>query len=142
MIERPTFPMVRLRESYDAEQVDRTVDMVLEDLALPQPRIARGDIEGLRFTPVRRGGYDMTAVDDWLDEVVAELDRRTGETPPAPDTSATSAPHTPVSPQAARPDVIVDLDAPRPRQDTELVGLLVKIAVVAVVVALLYVSFA
>ena len=136
-LERPTFPMVRLRESYDAEQVDRTVDMVLENLALPQPRIGRGDIEGLRFTPVRRGGYDMTAVDDWLDEVVAELDRRTGAQPEpgAPTTAATPA-------GSVSPSVIEDVDAPRPERDSELVRLLAQIAVVLVVVALLYVSFA
>lgn len=136
-LDRPTFPMVRLRESYDTEQVDLAVEMVLENLALPQPRIGRGDIAGLRFTPVRRGGYDMTAVDDWLDEVVAELDRRTGVHPPP------EAPTTPAAPAAsASPSVIVDLDSPRPEQDSELVRLLVQIAVVAVVVALLYVSFA
>ena len=133
--DRPTFPMVRLRESYATEQVDLAVEMVLENLALPQPRIGRGDIEGLRFTPVRRGGYDMTAVDDWLDEVVAELDHRAGVQP--------GAPSTPVAPAASeRPSVIVDLDKPRPEQDSDLVRLLVQIAVVAVVVALLYVSFA
>ena len=138
MIERPTFPMVRLRESYEVEQVDLAVETVLENLALPQPRIDRGDIEGLRFTPVRRGGYAMTAVDDWLDEVVAELDRRTGVPPeaaPAPTTSAAPA-------ASASPGVIVDLDAPRPERDSELVRHLVQVAVVAVIVALLYVSFA
>lgn len=135
--DRPTFPMVRLRESYATEQVDLAVEMVLENLALPQPRIGRADIEGLRFTPVRRGGYDMTAVDDWLDEVVAELDRRTGVQP------QTEAPTAPAAPAASvSPSVIVDLDKPRPEQDSDLVRLLVQIAVVAVVVALLYVSFA
>ena len=137
-LERPTFPMVRLRESYEVEQVDLAVEMVLENLALPQPRIDRGDIEGLRFTPVRRGGYDMTAVDDWLDEVVAELDRRTGVQPqPAVPATAAEAPAASVS-----PSVIVDLDAPRPERDSQRVRLLVQLAVLVVVVALLYVSFA
>ena len=135
--DRPTFPMVRLRESYATEQVDLAVEMVLENLALPQPRIGRADIEGLRFTPVRRGGYDMTAVDDWLDEVVAELDRRTGAQP-RPAVHATAA-----APAAsASPSVIVDLDAARPERDSQRVRLLVQLAVLVVVVALLYVSFA
>jgi DivIVA domain-containing protein len=136
-LDRPTFPMVRLRESYEVEQVDLAVEMVLENLALPQPRIDRGDIEGLRFTPVRRGGYDMTAVDDWLDDVVAELDRRTGEQPQPAVTPTSAAPAASVS-----PSVIVDLDTPRPERDSERVRLLVQLAVVVVVVALLYVSFA
>jgi DivIVA domain-containing protein len=136
-LERPTFPMIRLRESYEVEQVDLAVEMVLENLALPRPRIDRGDIEGLRFTPVRRGGYDMTAVDDWLDDAVAELDRRTGAQP-RPAVPATAA-----APAAsASPSVIVDLDSPRPERDSQRVRLLVQLAVLVVVVALLYVSFA
>ena len=82
-LERPTFPMVRFTEGYDTEQVDLAVDMVRENLALPRPRIDRSEIEGLRFAPVRmRPGYSMDAVDDWLDQVVAELGRR-GRAEPA-----------------------------------------------------------
>ena len=81
-LERPTFPTVRLTEGYDTEDVDRAVDLALENLALAQPRIGRGDIEALRFAPVRmRPGYTMSAVDDWFDEVAAELASLTSEQP-------------------------------------------------------------
>ena len=135
-IERPSFPRQRLSESYDTEQVDLAVEMVLENLALPEPRIDRSDIEGLRFAPVWRGGYSMTAVDDWLDEVVAELDRRHGVLPEA----AAAAPSTPAP--GAAPNVGVDLAAPGPDVDSDLVRLLARIAVVVVVAVLLYVTFA
>ena len=135
-IDRPTFPLQRFVESYDAEQVDRAVEMVRDNIALPQPRIDRRDIEALRFTPVRRSGYSMTAVDDWLDEVAAELDRRAGVRPAAP----ASAPATSVSP--ATPGVVVDLDARDAAEDSEMVRLLVKVAVVVVLAVLFYVTFA
>ena len=136
-VERPTFPVVRWREGYDTEEVDRAVEMVMTDLSLPEPRIARRDIETLRFTPVRRvAGYDMTAVDDWLDEVVAELDRRGGVRPPEPEPTPEPTPH-----PVAAPSVITDLGSPV-QQDSERVRLLVTVALVVVVAVLLYVTFA
>lgn len=135
-IERPTFPTLRLREAYDAEQVDLAVEMVLENLALPEPRIGRGDLEMLRFTPVRRGGYDMTAVDDWLDEAMAELDRRTG-VQPEPEPAPERSPEAPVASSA-----IVDLAAHGTDEDAAWARPLVMVLVVVVVAVLLYVSFA
>ncbi|MBS2936558.1 DivIVA domain-containing protein [Nocardioides sp. J2M5] len=82
-VSRPTFPVARLRQAYDVEQVDLAVDHILENLALPRPRIDAGDITAMRFTP-GRGGYDMAAVDDWLDEVVAELRARGAGGAPGP----------------------------------------------------------
>ncbi|HSU03032.1 MAG TPA: hypothetical protein VLK03_10820 [Nocardioides sp.] len=102
-LQRPTFPTVRLAEGYDTDDVDRAVDMALDNLALAQPRIGRGDIEALRFSPVRmRPGYTMSAVDDWFDEVAVELDRRSGA--PAPARPAPSQPvPTPYAPTATEP---------------------------------------
>ena len=81
-LDRPTFQMVRHREGYDTEQVDLAVEMVLENLSLPQPRIYRSDIEGLRFMPVRmRAAYEMSSVDVWFDDAADELDLRHGATP-------------------------------------------------------------
>ena len=81
-LERPTFPVVRLREGYDIGEVDLAVAKALENLALPQPRIDRGDIEALRFAPVRlRPGYEMSPVDDWFDQVAAELAPCSGAQP-------------------------------------------------------------
>lgn len=133
-VERPAFPLLRFREAYDAEQVDLAVEMAVENLSLPHPRIGRGDIEALRFAPVRRGGYDMTAVDDWFDEVAAELDRRAGVQP-----EATGPGSVPVPTEA--PSGVVDLGAGED-EDNELVRLLVKVAVVVVLALLFYLTFA
>ncbi|KRE97398.1 hypothetical protein ASG76_01350 [Nocardioides sp. Soil774] len=137
-VERPTFPVVRWREAYDAEQVDLAVEMVMENLSLPEPRIGRHDLESLRFTPVRRGGYDMTAVDDWLDEVVAELDRRGGVRPEA----AESTPGREPTSATVAPGVITDLDATAPERDSERVRVVVMVALVVVLAVLFYVTFA
>lgn len=131
-LDRPTFPTVRFAEGYDPEQVDLAVDMVRENLALAQPRIDRSEIERLRFAPVRmRPGYGMAAVDDWLDEVVAELDRRGGEQ------TAAAAPSTEPAPA---------YDTTRPGAVTEVQGgstrLLVLFAIAVVVAVALYASFA
>ncbi len=102
-LQRPTFPTVRLTEGYDTDDVDRAVDMALDNLALAQPRIGRGDIEALRFAPVRmRPGYTMSAVDDWFDEVAAELDRRSSAPAPARPASSQPVP-TPYAPTATEP---------------------------------------
>ena len=132
-LERPTFPTARFVESYDIEEVDLAVAMVLENLALPRPRIDRGDIERLRFTPVRlRPGYPMGAVDDWLDEVLVELGRRDGEQPVATTEPALAEP-SPSLPTHS--EAVVEVDSASTRW-------LVMLAVVVVFAVLLYVSFA
>lgn len=91
-IDRPAFPMVRFVEGYDTAEVDLAVAMVIENLHLPEPRIHRRDLTGMRFTPTRlRPGYDMGAVDQWLDEVVGELARR-GMEEGRPGTTVPEAP--------------------------------------------------
>ena len=133
-LDRPTFPTVRLTEGYDTEQVDLAVAMVLENLALPEPRIGRSDIEGIRFSPVRmRPGYTMSAVDDWLDEVVAELDRRHGVPPSArPEPSAPTAAPQPASYAPTAIEPVQD------RPDWTLA--LILITITLVVTVLLYTS--
>lgn len=132
-LERPTFPTARFVEAYDVEEVDLAVEMVLENLALARPRIDRGDIERLRFTPVRmRPGYTMGAVDEWLDEVLVELDRRGGE-----QRVATTEP-TDREPSASSPthsEAVVEVESASTRW-------LVMLAVVVVFAVMLYVSFA
>ncbi|SFA81333.1 DivIVA domain-containing protein [Nocardioides alpinus] len=103
-LDRPSFPTVRLTEGYDIEEVDRAVERVRVGLASPSPTIGRSEIEGLRFTPVRlRPGYEMAAVDDWLDEVVAELARRRGEPAVAPQQRLTPMPAAAAEPSVAEP---------------------------------------
>ena len=142
-IDRPTFPMVRFVEGYDTAEVDLAVAMVMENLHLPEPRIHRRDLTGMRFTPTRlRPGYDMGAVDRWLDEVVGELERRgrekgrpTGTTvPQAPPvtapalSTASSAAYVPPTQSQA----IVEVRGGSSRWVLVL-GLLVVLAVVAYV---------
>ncbi|WP_374458110.1 DivIVA domain-containing protein [Nocardioides sp.] len=134
-LERPTFSTTSMREGYDTEEVDRAVDLVLDNLALPELRFGADQITSLRFTPVRlQQGYDMGEVDSWLDLAAAETARRsTGGVDPEQQ-PATTAPD-------EAPDVIVDLDARAPETVGERVQLLARIAVLAVSVVLLYLFF-
>ena len=76
-LERPAFSTTSLREGYDTDEVDRAVDLILDNLALPEPRFGADQITVLRFTPVRlQQGYDMDEVDSWLDLAAAETERR------------------------------------------------------------------
>ncbi len=124
-LDRPTFPTVRLTEGYDVEEVDRAV-------ALAQPRIDRSQVEGLRFAPVRmRRGYAMGAVDAWLDEVVAELDRRRGV--PAVVPAVTPQPGPEPRPAAADP-------SPRSQTASDIARAALIIVVVVGAAVWLYVS--
>ena len=90
-LDRPTFPPTRFREGYDRAEVDVAVNLILENLWLPEPRLDPEAITELSFTPVRaERGYDMGTVDAWLDEAAAELQRRT--TPGAVVADAEPAP--------------------------------------------------
>lgn len=76
-LERPTFSTTAMREGYDTDEVDRAVDLIFDNLALPLPRFGADQITSLRFTPVRlQQGYDMGEVDSWLDLAAAETERR------------------------------------------------------------------
>lgn len=137
-VERPTFPMVRFVEGYDTSEVDLAVAMVLENLALPTPRIGPRDVTRLRFTPTRlRDGYEMAAVDSWLDEVLAELERRgDGTTPedtaadlgtmPAGDADPAGTAYAPATSTA-----ITEVRSGGPAVTLVVLGIVVAIAVVA-----------
>ena len=136
-IDRPTFATTLMRRGYDMQQVDLAVEMILENLSLPRPRIGPGDLVDLHFTTVSyRLGYDMEQVDDWLDDVSAELAQRTGE--PVPDDApaappdALSAAATTAYPPATRSDAIVEVTSSSPRVLLVL-GTLVVLAVLAYV---------
>ena len=97
-LERPTFSTTSIREGYDTDEVDRAVDLILHNLALPEPRFGADQITVLRFTPVRlQQGYDMGEVDSWLDLAAAETERRNAgavepEQPSAPVATEAEAP--------------------------------------------------
>jgi DivIVA domain-containing protein len=97
-LDRPTFSTTSIREGYDTGEVDRAVDLILDNLALPEPRFGADQITVLRFTPVRlQQGYDMGEVDTWLDVAATETERRsTGGL-------GSEQQPTPVRPQAAAP---------------------------------------
>lgn len=111
MIDRPRFSATRVREGYDIDDVDATVDRVMTSLEGDSTTgITPAEIEQLRFTPVRwEAGYDMGEVDAWLDEVVAELERRrsgaartTTPSPPMAEPAPTAGPAAPSSPAAVQ----------------------------------------
>ncbi|MCP3423189.1 DivIVA domain-containing protein [Nocardioides pinisoli] len=139
--ERPTFSTTSIREGYDTGEVDRAVEMVLDDLALPEPRLGADQITALRFTPVRlQQGYDMGEVDSWLDLAAAETERRrVGGVEPgqqsAPATTEAAAPApAPTSYAPATSTAITEVKAGGP-------GLyLLVLAVVVVVGFLAYVA--
>ena len=95
-LERPTFSTTSIREGYDTGEVDRAVDLILDNLALPEPRFGADQITVLRFTPVRlQQGYDMGEVDTWLDLAATETERRSAgglEPEPAPLPTQAAAP--------------------------------------------------
>jgi DivIVA domain-containing protein len=96
--DRPTFSTTSLREGYDTDEVDRAVELILDNLALPEPRFGADQITVLRFTPVRlQQGYDMGEVDSWLDLAAAATERRRAggvepEQQSAPATTEAAAP--------------------------------------------------
>ena len=62
-LERPAFSSTSLREGYDTDEVDRAVDLILDNLALPELRFGADQITVLRFTPVRlQQGYDLSLI--------------------------------------------------------------------------------
>lgn len=129
-IERPSFATTLMRVGYDTADVDEAVDRVMAALALPEPGITVPEIEALAFAPVSyRRGYDMEQVDDWLDDVVDELRQRAGGT--ALPSAAAPAPAAYEPP----PGAIVPVESDSTR-------LLVVLVTIAVLAALLYVSFA
>ncbi|MDT0183523.1 DivIVA domain-containing protein [Microbacterium sp. ARD31] len=80
MLERPSFSTTSMREGYDTDEVDRAVDLIFDNLALPEPRFGADQITSLRFTPVRlQQGYDMGEVDSWLDLAAAETESRSAD---------------------------------------------------------------
>jgi DivIVA domain-containing protein len=130
-IERPSFATTLVRTGYDTAEVDAAVDRVMAALAQPAPGISAGEVEALKFSPVSyRRDYDMENVDDWFDDVIDELRLRTG----GAALPAAAAPATPAY-EPAQPGAVVPVES----EWTRLVVVLVTVAVLA---ALLYVSFA
>jgi DivIVA domain-containing protein len=68
-METPKFSRTKLREGYDAVEVDAFVQRALWGLgSRDATAIKADDVRNVRFTPVRlREGYDMGEVDAWLD---------------------------------------------------------------------------
>ncbi|RYB95860.1 DivIVA domain-containing protein [Nocardioides oleivorans] len=73
-------------------EVDQAIDLIFDNLELPEQRFGAEHIMDLRFTPVRlRQGYDIGEVDSWLDLAAAETARRESggaapeQAPPAPE---------------------------------------------------------
>ncbi|WP_158602793.1 DivIVA domain-containing protein [Jiangella rhizosphaerae] len=74
------FPVVRLAEGYDIDEVDAFVDRIRDTLGTT---LTDDEVRNVQFTTVRlRAGYDMRAVDEYLDDVVARLS--VAPKPPAP----------------------------------------------------------
>ena len=117
-LERPAFSTTSIREGYDTDEVDRAVDLILHNLALPEPRFGADQITVLRFTPVRlQQGYDMGEVDSWLDLAAAETERRSAgggepEQQPAPVATEGVAPApAPTSYEPTRSSAITQVEA-------------------------------
>jgi DivIVA domain-containing protein len=131
-LDRPTFVTTRLRTGYDVEQVDLAVAMILENLALPTPRIGPADLTDLQFSTVSyRLGYDIEQVEDWLDDVRDELARRSGTTAPTSPEAAVTPPTPAPSAYApvTRSEAIVEVESSSSRWLIG-VGLLVVLTVV------------
>ncbi len=73
------FPTVVGRESYRCDEVDGFVAALTDALQHDPPAMAPYEVDDARFHPVRwRRGYDMAAVDDYLDAARALLSDRHG----------------------------------------------------------------
>lgn len=104
-LQRPSFTTSRFVETYDMAEVDDAVDRIFAALAEPVRALSAGDVQAMRFTPTRlREGYAMDEVDTWLDEAVAELDRRGGGSVEAAPAATAYAP--------ARSEAVVEVPGP------------------------------
>ncbi|KQV77865.1 hypothetical protein ASC64_03350 [Nocardioides sp. Root122] len=136
-LDRPTFSTTSIREGYDTGEVDRAVELILDNLALPELRFGADQITVLRFTPVRmQQGYDMGEVDAWLDLAATETARRSAgglepeqQTAPAPTPAAAPAP-APTSYAPTTEAAITEVKAGGP-------GLYVLVLAIVVVVGVL-----
>lgn len=86
MTESPgDFRIVRGREGYAIEEVDRFLDRLAAALGGRPPSMTAEQVAAQRFSPVRmRAGYDMGDVDAFLDRAAAELRRRHAESADLP----------------------------------------------------------
>lgn len=72
----PRFGLTKYREGYDVGEVDAFILRIEEARQHIPPTLSADDVRAVMFPPSRlRTGYDQGQVDDWLDEVAADLDR-------------------------------------------------------------------
>lgn len=67
------------REGYDREAVDAFVLQLRQALRHQPPSMAPYEVADQRFPSVRRHGYEMADVDDYLDHALAVLRTRHGD---------------------------------------------------------------
>lgn len=81
------FPRRRLGPGYRAAEVDEfiaRIEATLSGNARPGQAITAADVQAVKFTVTRHGGYDERTMDEVLDHYADELDKRT----PFPPTTA------------------------------------------------------
>jgi DivIVA domain-containing protein len=82
-----SFPRRKLGPGYRAAEVDEfiaRIEATLSGNARPGPAITAADVQAVKFTVTRHGGYDERTTDEVLDRYAHELDKLT-PFPPASD---------------------------------------------------------
>lgn len=100
------FRIVRGREGYAMEEVDRFLDRLAGALGSRPPTMTAEQVAAQRFSPVRMGaGYDMGDVDAFLDRAATELRRRHAESAELPWELSAVAPSQGARPGGSHPGV-------------------------------------